>query len=181
MKKVIFLLISLSTITNCFSKENNIENYKICFTPKGHCTEMIVHEINKAKDHIYIEAYSFTSKPIIESLLEAKKNHIEVTIILDKSQINNKNSLIKLLVNKGIKVFVDYKPAIAHNKIVMIDNNIVITGSFNFTKAAQYKNAENIIILYDKEIASIYKNNWQERLSNSIAILDYKKKANHKE
>jgi phospholipase D len=58
---------------------------------------------------------------------------------------------------------IDYKPAIAHNKVIIIDNGSVITGSFNFTKAAQFKNAENVLIIHDKQLADIYKQNWLYR------------------
>ncbi|MGC1855109.1 MAG: phospholipase D-like domain-containing protein, partial [Candidatus Aquirickettsiella sp.] len=59
--------------------------------------------------------------------------------------------------------WIDYKPAIAHNKIMIIDEKEVITGSFNFTKAAQNKNAENLVIIHDAQLANIYLKNWQRR------------------
>jgi phosphatidylserine/phosphatidylglycerophosphate/cardiolipin synthase-like enzyme len=55
------------------------------------------------------------------------------------------------------------KHAIAHNKVMIIDGETVITGSFNFTKAAEGKNAENLLMIHDRKLASLYTKNWQER------------------
>ncbi len=59
------------------------------------------------------------------------------------------------------------KHAVAHNKVLVIDGEIVITGSFNFTKAAEENNAENLIIIHDKKLASLYSKNWHEYAQHS--------------
>lgn len=58
-------------------------------------------------------------------------------------------------------VLIDAKHAIAHNKVIVIDGETVLTGSFNFTKAAQDKNAENLLILHDRKLAAQYAENWR--------------------
>jgi phosphatidylserine/phosphatidylglycerophosphate/cardiolipin synthase-like enzyme len=58
--------------------------------------------------------------------------------------------------------------AIAHNKVMVIDSRIVITGSFNFTKAAEESNAENLLIIEDVDLAAKYAKNWQEHLDHSV-------------
>lgn len=76
--------------------------------------------------------------------------------------------------NNNIDTWIDYKPAIAHNKIILIDNKTVITGSFNFTKSAQFKNAENVLVIQDKTLAQKYFLNWQTRLTKSKTSDEYK-------
>jgi phosphatidylserine/phosphatidylglycerophosphate/cardiolipin synthase-like enzyme len=71
------------------------------------------------------------------------------------------------LANSGIPTYIDSKHAIAHNKIMVIDKETVITGSFNFTKAAEEKNAENLLILKNKEMASQYLMNWSKHKNHS--------------
>jgi len=66
------------------------------------------------------------------------------------------------LKNAGIPVWIDAKHAIAHNKVMVIDGTTVITGSFNFTKAAEEKNTENLIILRDTGLAKLYMENWEQ-------------------
>ena len=142
--------------------------YEVCFTPGEDCTALIVNEINEANASVYLQAYSFTSKPIARAIADAKRRGIDVEVILDKSQTkHNKYSSAKYLANQNIPVWIDYKPSIAHNKVIIIDNNTVITGSFNFTKAAQEENAENVLIIHDKKLASTYLENLQSRKAES--------------
>jgi phosphatidylserine/phosphatidylglycerophosphate/cardiolipin synthase-like enzyme len=91
--------------------------------------------------------YSFTSKPISKALLDAHKRGINVVAVLDKSQRTQKYSGATFLANAGIPVYIDSRHAIAHNKIMIIDWSTLITGSFNFTKAAEEKNAENLLVI----------------------------------
>ncbi len=87
--------------------------------------------------------------------------------ILDKSQRKERYTAATFLVNAGIPTFIDDKHAIAHNKIMIIDRETVITGSFNFTKAAEEKNAENLLIIKDKELAKVYIDNWNKHKDHS--------------
>ncbi len=75
-------------------------------------------------------------------------------MLLDRSQRTEKYSSADFLANAGISTQIDAAHAIAHNKVVIIDNETVITGSFNFTKAAEESNAENLLVVRDKELAS---------------------------
>ncbi len=117
------------------------------FSPNGGGTEAIVSEIGHARSEVLVQAYSFTSTPIAKALLDARKRGVKVTVILDKSQRTAAYSAADFLRNSGISTWIDGKHAIAHNKIIIIDRECVITGSFNFTKAAEEKNAENVLVI----------------------------------
>jgi phosphatidylserine/phosphatidylglycerophosphate/cardiolipin synthase-like enzyme len=67
----------------------------------------------------------------------------------------------------GIPTYINASHAIAHNKIMIIDKQTVITGSFNFTKAAEESNAENLLILSSKEVAKAYIDNWNKHREHS--------------
>jgi phosphatidylserine/phosphatidylglycerophosphate/cardiolipin synthase-like enzyme len=131
------------------------------------CTEAIVKELSNAKSELLIQAYSFTSKEIAEAIVKAHKKGIHVEIILDKSNKSAKYSAGDFTAHMGIITYIDDKHAIAHNKIMIIDKETVITGSFNFTKAAEEKNAENLLIIKSKELAKIYTENWNEHKKHS--------------
>jgi phosphatidylserine/phosphatidylglycerophosphate/cardiolipin synthase-like enzyme len=162
MKKIIAIVLLLSA-SIAYG-----ETYQVCFTPGQDCTALIVNSINNAKQSIYVQAYSFTSAPIAQALVDAKKRNIEVDVILDKSQSKaNKYTSSTYLMNNHIPVWIDYKPAIAHNKVMIIDKAVVITGSFNFTAAAQFKNAENLLIISDTALANKYLTNWNNRKEQS--------------
>lgn len=138
-------------------------DYTVCFTPGEHCTQTIVNTISSAKEQIDVQAYNFTSKPILSALITAAKQGVKVSVILDKSVIRSENNAADLLSANAIPVWIDERPSIAHNKVMIIDNRTVITGSFNFTKAAQTRNAENVLIIKDESLAQHYERNWIKR------------------
>ena len=140
---------------------------QVYFSPNGGCTDAIIKQINNAKSEILVQAYSFTSTKIAKSLIEAHKRGVMVEAILDKSQKSQKYSGATFLANSRIPTFIDSIHAIAHNKIMIIDGKIVITGSFNFTKAAEVKNAENLLIIQSPELAKLYTENWKHHREHS--------------
>ena len=142
---------------------------RVYFSPNGGCTDAILSQINQAKTEILLQAYSFTSQPIAQALIQAHKRGVKISAVLDKSNRGRKYSAATFLKNMGIPVFIDASHAIAHNKIMIIDNRVVITGSFNFTQAAENKNAENLLILDDlPELTRAYKENFQQHLSHAV-------------
>jgi phosphatidylserine/phosphatidylglycerophosphate/cardiolipin synthase-like enzyme len=114
-----------------------------------------------------VQAYSFTSAPIAKALLNAHKRGVKVEVILDKSQRSQKYSSADFLANSGILTRIDAAHAIAHNKVMIIDSEIIITGSFNFSRAADEKNAENLLIIRDKALGEKYIENWREHAGHS--------------
>jgi len=141
-------------------------SYETCFTPPQLCGDLIVSHINKAKHSIFVQAYGFTSKKIIDALARAKNRGLQVEIILDRSNFREKKyDLLKSLQNNQIQIYQDKVAGIAHNKVIIIDENTVITGSFNFTENADKRNAENVIILDSRDIAKNYYQNWLFRKS----------------
>ena len=142
-------------------------NWEVYFSPNGGCTDAIVRELDKASSTVLVQAYSFTSYRIAKALLDAHKRGIKVEVILDKSQRGDQYSSADFLANSGIPTKIDSQHAIAHNKIMIIDGETVITGSFNFTKAAEENNAENLLVIHDKVLAERYTKNWQEHARHS--------------
>ena len=94
---------------------------------------------------------------------------VAVQAILDRSQKTEKYSEADFLAHAGIPTFIDSAHAIAHNKIMIIDGETVITGSFNFTTAAEEKNAENLLLLRDSKLATRYLVNWNEHRRHAKA------------
>lgn len=142
---------------------------EVYFSPNSGSTAAIVREIERARVEILVQAYSFTSAPIAKALLKAHKRGVKVQAILDKSQKSQKYSSASFLIHSGIPTFIDERHAIAHNKIILIDGTVVITGSFNFTKAAEERNAENLLIIRSKGLAKPYLENWRHHREHSTA------------
>lgn len=168
------LVVSLSILLACSSpatpESPTVPSIRLYFSPNGGGTEAIVSEIRHARTEVLVQAYSFTSAPIAKALLDARKRGVKITVILDKSQRTAKYSSADFLRNSGIATYIDGKHAIAHNKIMIIDRECVITGSFNFTKAAEEKNAENVLVIRgDPDLTSKYIGNFDWHLRHSEA------------
>lgn len=141
---------------------------KAFFSPNGGCTDAVISALRDARKTVLVQAYSFTSVPIAQALVDARKRGLEVQVILDKSQRNERYTGATFLSNAGVPVFIDADHKIAHNKVMIIDGQTVITGSFNFTKAAESGNPENVLlILHAPELAGKYTDNWREHLAHS--------------
>jgi PLD-like domain len=121
----------------------------VYFSPNGGMTEAVVRALDAAQTQVLMQAYSFTSAPIAKALVEAHKRGVKVLAVLDKSNETDKYSAATFLNNAGIQPLIDDKHAIAHSKVMVIDGATIITGSFNFTKAAEEKNAENLLVIKD--------------------------------
>ena len=99
--------------------------------------------------------------------MDAHKRGVNVSVVLDKSQRSQKYSSADFTAHAGIPTFIDPAHAIAHNKVMVIDKETVITGSFNFTKAAEEKNAENLLVIRSKALAQEYIENWKKHKGHS--------------
>ncbi len=163
----IFFLVALPYPTSSIQAKPSATEEEVFFSPKGGCTQAIVDNLNWAEKYVRVQAYSFTSKPIAEALIAAHKRGVDVKVLLDKSQPHAKGGKINMLVDAGIPVMIDKKHAIAHNKVIIIDGVTVLTGSFNFTNAAEDKNAENLLVVRDKTVARKYRNNWSSHSKHS--------------
>jgi phospholipase D len=147
-------------------------NVKSCFTPSEFCAAEIVEKIRNSNSEIRVQAYGFTSELIALALVQARKRGIDVAVILDKSaesSLLSRHSDADLVARAGIPVYIDFRPSIAHNKVMIIDRHLVITGSYNFTASAERRNAENVIFIDASEVAARFLANWNSRKEVSRA------------
>ena len=169
MYRVIISVIFLWTILPppLALSQNESTSWQVYFSPRGGCTEAVVRELGKAKSTVLVQAYSFTSAPIARALLDAHRRGVNVEVILDKSQRTERYSAATFLYNSGILVKIDAQHAMAHSKVMIIDGETVITGSFNFTRAAEENNEENLLVVKDRAFAERYSKHWQEHAAHS--------------
>lgn len=146
-----------------------IVDLNVCFTPAESCEPKIVDAVNRARKEIKVQAYYFTSLPIIHALQQALARGVDVEVLLDK-QNRRKYSAATLLAAKGALVMIDEEPAIAHNKLIIVDKHLVIGGSYNYTKAAEKRNAENVTFIEGATIAAKFLENWDSRFRVSVAF-----------
>jgi phosphatidylserine/phosphatidylglycerophosphate/cardiolipin synthase-like enzyme len=125
-----------------------LENY---FCPDDNCEARIIQTINNAKQSVYFMTFTFTSESIADALLFLE--NVTIKGIFENRQKSGYSQYPRLK-GFGLDVRVDTNPKTMHHKVFIIDEKIVITGSYNPTKAANEKNDENILIIHDEGIAS---------------------------
>lgn len=145
----------------------------VYFSPSyggGDCSSNLVSEIGKAKKTIRVSAFQFTLPSVADALINAKKNGVDVQMIIDHSALDGKNSKVWNCGSNGIPVYIDKKHNIFHNKMTIIDECTVITGSFNYTANAEYHNAENLWVIVDTNAAALCVSNWMIHFSHSVPL-----------
>lgn len=151
-------------LSHKLSKHRYIKkNIKIYFSPKEKFENIIIDLLKNAKKKIHFLAFSFTSKPIAGMLQKKYQEGLEIKGVFDKSQNKaQKSSRYEYLKNNNMDVRIDGGGGKLHSKVFIIDDNIVITGSYNFSSAANKKNNENSIVIYDDNIAKKYEQEFKK-------------------
>jgi phosphatidylserine/phosphatidylglycerophosphate/cardiolipin synthase-like enzyme len=129
---------------------------EVRFSPRGGCTELVVREVGAAKKSVHVLAYSFTSAPIGDALLAAHRRGVDVSVVLDSGERHAPRCQGPRLGAAGVMVGYDARHSIMHDKVVLVDDDAVITGSFNMTESAEHSNAENLLLLHDAALAKKY-------------------------
>jgi phosphatidylserine/phosphatidylglycerophosphate/cardiolipin synthase-like enzyme len=140
---------------------------EVFFSPKGGCTDAIIKELKAAKATVLVQAYWFTSPSIAKALVEAHKRGVKVEVILDRGRTEIDNEQADFIVQNDVPTFIDDKHTTAHSKVVIIDGQVVITGSFNFTDQAEEENVENLLVIRDRGIADKFTANWKAHVKHS--------------
>jgi phosphatidylserine/phosphatidylglycerophosphate/cardiolipin synthase-like enzyme len=140
---------------------------ELYFSPKGGAEAAIVRAIGQTKNEVCVLAYSFTSAPIDEALAAAHQRKVKIIVILDKSQTTARGGRLRSLQEAGVPVFIDSAHAIAHNKVMILDKHRVITGSFNFTRSAEERNAENLLIMTNRALSKKYLEDFARHLEHA--------------
>ena len=147
---------------------------QVAFTPWDNAEGLIVEGIRRARHQILVQAFSFTSRTLANALTAAKRRGVDVQVMADREQtFGGEASRIPDLVQAGIPVVLEVRYQSAHNKVMVIDagtpGGAVITGSYNWSYAAQYKNAENVMILrHNPDVVNAYATNWRRHLADAL-------------
>jgi len=133
----------------------------VYFSPGGGAQAALVGAIARARQTILVQAYTFTSAPIAGALKAARDRGVDVRVILDRSQLTERYSGLTYLLHAGVPTWIDDAHPIAHDKVMVLDGRTVATGSFNFTRAAEERNGENLLLVESPALAALYARNWE--------------------
>jgi phosphatidylserine/phosphatidylglycerophosphate/cardiolipin synthase-like enzyme len=136
------------------------------FSPNGGCEDQVLYWIGRANASIHVLIYSFTLDSIGDALVTAHNRGIEVQVVFEKGQISQYSEYQRLK-DAGISVRNDTNSHYMHDKIMIVDGMIVLTGSYNYSENAESYNNENLIVISSTFIAEAYEEEFTEIWSES--------------
>ena len=145
-----------------------VEVLGVYFTPPANAAVAIVTAIDASEREVLVQAYGFTHNAIAQALVRAHERGVKVRVLLDQKSQSSNRYVIGVLTDAQIDLRQDGKHAIAHNKVMVIDQTIVITGSFNFTNSAASRNAENFLVLKSEDLAEQYRLQWKSHWAHGV-------------
>ena len=141
---------------------------------------VIIEHINNAEESINIAMYSLTDSGIAQAIVRANERGVVVKIYLDSKEVNAEHSKSRFFVKEGIEnIRLSSNRYLMHNKFAIIDNKIVITGSYNWTASAGKRNDENLLVLKEEEIVKKYQDYFYYLWDNKYSIEKYNELINH--
>ncbi|MBF0511997.1 MAG: DUF1669 domain-containing protein [Candidatus Omnitrophica bacterium] len=153
-KTILFLLF-------CFLPCVSQAETQVYFSPNGGCERAVVSEMMKAEHTIDIAMYYLSSREIAKALVKALDRNVAIRIVLDQGQEIESSSKSGYLVKHGLSVRYHMGFGLMHNKFAIMDGQSLITGSFNWTRTAEEKNEENLLIMDDPKIINQYKDRFE--------------------
>ncbi len=128
----------------------------VCFAKVAQCDTVVIRWINAANRSIYVEMYSFTSDGIRDALIAAHNRGIDLKIVVDSSEAGGQGAEYATLKAAGINILLDGNSGLLHDKVAIIDNATVLTGSYNWSAAAENSNDENLVVLQSQPVTNEY-------------------------
>ena len=153
-----FLIIVLSVTISI----STLAKTEVYFSLYDNPQKEIIKNINQAEAFINIAMYIFTDREIALPLAKARERGVKVRLYLDKDQVDYQYSQSRFLVQKGIKTRISSNKYIMHHKFAIIDNRLLLTGSYNWTFSANHRNDENLMVIDDPEIIARYQNQFEK-------------------
>lgn len=146
------------------------------FTPWDDAQSALVNAIDLAQRQVLVQAFVLTSRTIAASLIRAHRRGIDVKVLADQRQHTEvSGSQLVELVQAGIPVWLETRYRSAHHKLMLIDGatarSVIITGSYNFSRGAQYMNAENLLLIRgNAALSNRFESNWKRHQSEATAL-----------
>jgi phosphatidylserine/phosphatidylglycerophosphate/cardiolipin synthase-like enzyme len=140
--------------------------WAVYFSPGGGATQAVVEAVGRAGHSVIVQAVALGSPQITKSLVDAQRRGVKVEVILDRKAAKARGASADALVRDGVSVLID-RVHPSNNNLMVIDAEVVLTGSFGFTVAADRESAENLLVIHAPTLAARYGENWQAHAAHS--------------
>jgi len=140
---------------------------EVCFSRTQRCDVVIASLVDRAQVKVYVMVYSFTLDSLADALINAVKRGVDVRVVMERDQAGVRGSEYERLRRNGVEVRLDNNPYLMHHKVAVIDGQIVVTGSYNWSVSAENNNDENIAVINDPETATLYEQEFMRVWNNA--------------
>ncbi|KPL80065.1 hypothetical protein ADN00_01985 [Ornatilinea apprima] len=134
---------------------------EVLFAPDDQPEERVIELIGSARQSVEMLAYSFTSDPIGNALLSKARDGVRVRVVQDAEQVTGTGSEYKYLSDSGLDIRLDACDGLMHHKVIILDGNTVVIGSYNFTKSANTRNDETLLVIRAPHLAAAFQQEFE--------------------
>jgi phosphatidylserine/phosphatidylglycerophosphate/cardiolipin synthase-like enzyme len=139
----------------------------VCFSRVEQCDSLLINLISQAKKNVYLAIYSFTRDSLAKALIDAKNRGVEVKVVIEEENAYGQGSDYQMLKDAGVDVRLDGNPGSMHHKFMIVDGELVVTGSYNWSTAAEDRNDENFVVIRDKAVVDRFAQEFNRLLSTA--------------
>ena len=152
--------------------DGSVARVEVRFSPEDGAVEPILQALSTARSSVRFLAYQFTSDVLAQALVELAADGVQVEGVVEARSAFDSYSQTTRLREGGVTVLTDGNPYVMHHKVIIIDDRIVILGSYNFTASAEDSNDENVLIIDDPEVAAAFLAEYERIRAQALAASD---------
>lgn len=150
-------------------REAALPEVAVLFTPADDCIQAVVNEIDTARTSVRVHSLMLTGEAVARALIRAQDRGVDVWVLLDAANARGPASQASGLQVAGVVVKIDPKPERAHQNVIIIDRETVLTGSFDFSERSQAERADNLLIFKrDSRVSKSFNVNWASRMREGV-------------
>ena len=132
-----------------------------CFSRTSRCDTILASLIDRAVERVHVAVYSFTSDLLAEALMRARDRGVEVLVVVEEDQASVQGAEYLRLLNAGVNIRLDSNPYLMHHKFMVVDRDVVVTGSYNWSVSAEDRNDENFVVIISEHVNRLFEEEFQ--------------------
>jgi phosphatidylserine/phosphatidylglycerophosphate/cardiolipin synthase-like enzyme len=142
--------------------------WAVYFSPDGGATQAVVEALGRATQTVLVQAPTVSSPAIVKALVDAQQRGVKVEALLERKHGKGRNASADALARAGVVILLDGAHAAVNSNVIVIDQQVVLTGSYAFTVAAERENVENLLVIHAPALATRYGETWQAHAAHSV-------------
>jgi len=139
-----------------FERAGQSAEVEVYFAPEDDVEAHLLRTLASARSSVRFMAFVFTSAPLADALIDLAGRGVTVQGVIESRSLGEPASQHERLRAGGVHVFQDGNPYVMHHKVMIVDDQVVVMGSYNFTASANEQNDENLLIIHDPQVAAAF-------------------------